>query len=519
MKKTDLKDQRLRAKSAAKSYLKGEYPGVRVAAKKHGIENPSVVQYWATKWSKNENIIAALRLCAEEASKDATHSLEATPTLAIASGASSLGSQQTGHTLSIDLQNSNPDSPAPIANLLDSFASTCVGVASGELGLEHSQVLHRSVDDDIHIPERVEDSDSDDDDVGPPHFSPSKSSEVIYKELYKWAAQAVKDDLLSSRRAQQLIHETRGIHIDHTTIHRASKGLIQSPMKAGRRSYIPMESEKKLHEFIVALRALKLPVFKATVCAYANKMIRNSEVAKKFKHGVVSDKWYYGFLKRWSLDTKNQRPFESDRVKWCTAKNLHQHYKVLAESLVGAGVAVWNPDFDEDERHSAMVKIIKPERLLSFDETRLTMDQTSTSKSKVERIVTIDEEDVGDVVANKGGGDGTLCASTLASGDAGPPLWIFAAESYKPAWTVDAPRSTVVDPVTGRGYPSTFFANKKGGMTFDLGVHFMKTNIAVMYPDLSPEKPVVVVCDGHGSHLTLELLDYCREVGINVVLR
>ncbi|KAK3275523.1 hypothetical protein CYMTET_16351 [Cymbomonas tetramitiformis] len=56
-------------------------------------------------------------------------------------------------------------------------------------------------------------------------------------------------------------------------------------------------------------------------------------------------------------------------------------------------------------------------------------------------------------------------------------------------------------------------------MAFDLGVHFMKTNVAVMYPDLSPEKPVVVVCDGHGSHLTLELLDYCREVGINVVLR
>ncbi|KAK3239236.1 hypothetical protein CYMTET_50820 [Cymbomonas tetramitiformis] len=166
-----------------------------------------------------------------------------------------------------------------------------------------------------------------------------------------------------------------------------------------------------------------------------------------------------------------------------------------------------------------MVHLIKPERLLSFDETRLTMDQTSTSKSKAERIVIAGEDDVGDTIADKGGEDGTLCASTVANGDAGPPLWIFAVESYKAAWTVDAPRSTVIDPTTGRGYPSTFTANKKGGMTFDLGVHYMRTNVAVMFPDLSPEKPVVVVCDGHGSHLTLELLDYCREVGIVVVLR
>ncbi|KAK3270002.1 hypothetical protein CYMTET_14560 [Cymbomonas tetramitiformis] len=248
-------------------------------------------------------------------------------------------------------------------------------------------------------------------------------------------------------------------------------------------------------------------------------MIANTEVEKKFIHGVVSDKWYYGFLDRWNMRTKNQRPFETDRVKWCTAKNLHQHYKVLAHTLVDAGIAVWNPDFEEDTPQSEMIHIIKPERLLSFDESRLTMDQTSTSKAKAERIVTVDKDDVGDVVANKGGGDGTLCASTIANGHAGPPLWIFAAESFKLSWVVDAPRSTVIDPSTGRGYPSTFTANTKGGMTFDLGVHFMRTNVAVMYPDLSRDNPVVVICDGHGSHLTLELLDYCREVGITVVLR
>ena len=37
--------------------------------------------------------------------------------------------------------------------------------------------------------------------------------------------------------------------------------------------------------------------------------------------------------------------------------------------------------------------------------------------------------------------------------------------------------------------------------------------------DISPENPAVIIMDGHGSHFTLELLLYCRQVGFKVVLR
>jgi hypothetical protein len=45
------------------------------------------------------------------------------------------------------------------------------------------------------------------------------------------------------------------------------------------------------------------------------------------------------------------------------------------------------------------------------------------------------------------------------------------------------------------------------------------TNVAPMFTDLSPTNKVVIVCDGHGSHLTYELVLYCRDVGFEIVLR
>ena len=52
------------------------------------------------------------------------------------------------------------------------------------------------------------------------------------------------------------------------------------------------------------------------------------------------------------------------------------------------------------------------------------------------------------------------------------------------------------------------------------GLAYFKA-IAAMYPDISTAAGfcVMVICDGHGSHLTLEILKFCREVGIDLILR
>ncbi|KAK3262903.1 hypothetical protein CYMTET_28269 [Cymbomonas tetramitiformis] len=151
------------------------------------------------------------------------------------------------------------------------------------------------------------------------------------------------------------------------------------------------------------------------------------------------------------------RPLELMRGKWCTAKNMHQHYQVVADALVEAGLAVANPDWVHDDPDSCMIHITKPDRLFSFDETRLTMDCTDSSKSRQHRIVKTGKADDGEVLVNKGGGVATGVGGSFADGASLPPFFIFGgADSYDANWTLGAPRSTIVDPQTGRGFPATF---------------------------------------------------------------
>ena len=49
----------------------------------------------------------------------------------------------------------------------------------------------------------------------------------------------------------------------------------------------------------------------------------------------------------------------------------------------------------------------------------------------------------------------------------------------------------------------------------DLGIRWIRGCLEPCIPDLSPEKPAVLAMDGHSSHFTLELLTYCRQVGIH----
>ena len=66
---------------------------------------------------------------------------------------------------------------------------------------------------------------------------------------------------------------------------------------------------------------------------------------------------------------------------------------------------------------------------------------------------------------------------------------------------------------------SRFWTNEKGGVTGDLGIKYIRGCIEPCIPDLSVERPAVLIMDGHGSHFTLEVLRYCRSIGLVIVLR
>ena len=64
---------------------------------------------------------------------------------------------------------------------------------------------------------------------------------------------------------------------------------------------------------------------------------------------------------------------------------------MVAETLLQLKLAMWNADFDTNAAvgtpSSELIIFTKPDRVLSFDETRVELDMTKASKEKKARTI------------------------------------------------------------------------------------------------------------------------------------
>lgn len=349
---------------------------------------------------------------------------------------------------------------------------------------------------------------------------------AAYEHAYKHAAELHHGrGLPAEQAAREAMAKYPGAHLSGETVRKSVTGQV--PRRPGRKTIIPEESEKYIADLIKAMRALKFPVFRDKVMAMARALVAGTyhEIAWENETGPGAS-WYYGFLRRHGLYTNDLSPLECTRAQWTTAENALKHYDILMNVFLDLGIAVTNDAFDPTKENSEPIIIKKPSRIVSFDETKLSMDMTVQSRGKKLRSVTVPGEqyEKKEHLAAKGGSSATGVGGSTGDGESLPGLFIFSGGSIKPAWLRPpyapdgVPLSSIRDPATGAFYAPTFFANPVGSMEFDLGVKYFETTITrVLKP--TKEDPVVVICDGHGSHVTLELIEYCREHHIHIVLR
>ena len=150
----------------------------------------------------------------------------------------------------------------------------------------------------------------------------------------------------------------------------------------------PLDIEHKLETLVLTLREMNIPIFRFMVLNYVNRLIIGTDIALLFKDHQVKRNWYYNWLKRCPrLTNGNLRQLKVTRAKWATPENIKIHYDMLEERFIELGLAVRNPAFKPDEPFSESIKIIKPGRIASMDETRLTNDTTDATKSKNLRLL------------------------------------------------------------------------------------------------------------------------------------
>jgi hypothetical protein len=323
--------------------------------------------------------------------------------------------------------------------------------------------------------------------------------------------------------------------IDRFVIAKAHKNPDGYPRRVGRQPFMEDKDELILVETVELLRSMKYDMTRHDVIHLANSMLEGTEVAKKFKDGVVGDQWFY----RWKADyahrikTVHSRPLEFDRARWTTSENIATHYRVVRDLLLDLNLAQKNPSFDDqvqfdiEDIRCQEILITHPGNIASGDETEVCADQCGKHKHTVRGAIAAPAVgDIGEHLGNKSDARASGLGGSLASGISLRPLIVFKGNPTAQQ-TLHMPPSNKVAS-NGKLHTAIFDWNDKGSVKANGFRTWLEANFVhedrvnpheACIVKATAEKPVLLIVDGVQSHLDLDVLRFCKENHIFLVLR
>lgn len=240
------------------------------------------------------------------------------------------------------------------------------------------------------------------------------------------------------------------------------------------------EEEEKLAEYMTVSSKLNygLTKLQARKLAYdyALAIKKTNTPDNWIQNKIASKDWIRGFLRRQSQ--LSIRTPEATSLSRATSFN---------KTNVG--------DFFENLRTVYERYQLGPEAIYNIDETGLTTVQ------RTQRVIAPKgTKQVGQATSAERGSLVTVCCGINAIGNSIPPYFIFPRVNFKPYMLHDAPIGS-----DGSTHPSGWMTSSN---FFKYMHHFAK------HAKPTPDTPVFLLLDNHESHISVEVLDFCKEVGI-----
>ena len=151
--------------------------------------------------------------------------------------------------------------------------------------------------------------------------------------------------------------------------------------------------------------------------------------------------------------TRQLIPLEHTREQWYTVENLEVYFDVARDVLVNAGVAVHNPEFSPDVPYSEELLIVAPERICSYDKTRVELVCIDPNKGASDRIIKDGAKDDGRSIVTKSSKSAFAVCGRLGDGRPLPFYIVFnSGDSFEPHWTPHIVSDCIFDK-DGKGLP------------------------------------------------------------------
>ena len=254
------------------------------------------------------------------------------------------------------------------------------------------------------------------------------------------------------------------------TLRRRVTGKVELDCRPGPATVLTVEQEERLSHYLIEMSEIGFGLTREDIMHLAFLIAEKFNPEHPFKDGKAGRSWFDGFMARHpKLTIRKPQPLSYCRAVSSNKDTIIDFFgKLGALNLISKPMQIYNVD------ETGVSIVHKPGKIVAEVGHSNVYSITSAEKGKTHTIVT--------------------CVS--ASGYVLPPLMVY-------------PRKkSVPDHLREGAVPNTLFCNSENGwINQDIYLKWFEFFIK----NIPPARPVLLIQDGHGSNISIELIEMARE--------
>lgn len=271
----------------------------------------------------------------------------------------------------------------------------------------------------------------------------------------------------------------RAYHVPVETLRRRATGQVSLDCRSGPSTTLTKEEEKALAEYCIKMSDIGFGLGREDVMRAAFAIVEKSGRPHSFKNGMAGRGWWEGYMRRHPrLSLRKPQPLSVARACASTDEVI----KAFFEKLGGI--------------YCRLNLLSKPMLVFNCDETGITVVHSPG------RVITeMGRKKVWSMTSGERGKTHTVVTCVSAAGLSIPPMIVY-------------PRVRLAEGLKAGAYPGTLFAcSKSGWITQELFLEWFRFFIS----SIPPTRPVLLIFDGHASHISLELIQLAQEHDVHLL--
>ena len=295
------------------------------------------------------------------------------------------------------------------------------------------------------------------------------------KQRKKWKDEDMVSAMSAVREQKLTISKAAAtFNVPRKTLDDRVKGLVKHGSKPGPPTALTSEQEDALEAYLFYMAEHGYPLTRTMVKAYGWAIAKRSGCGDRFNEEFgPGDHWWLNFKRRHpKITLRKVDMLERSRAEALNADIVDEYFKLLSKTL------------DDCKLKS------KPRQIYNCDETFLPLDCTR------EKAVTC--KGAKNTYCQSYGTSEhiTLLCCASAAGIPHPPMIIYAKSFPGGQYRFQGPEDAL------------YARSESGWIDSELFLVWLK-KIFLRY--VVPERPVILLTDGHKTHVNIDVIDVCRQ--------